>query len=62
MLRARELGLITIMAGCVLMRACAQVDIVTPTGNKLVEGLTFELHKGEALLITGHNGAGKSSE
>ena len=44
------------------MRACAQVDIVTPTGNKLVEGLTFELHKGEALLITGHNGAGKSSE
>ena len=37
------------------------VDIVTPTGNKLVENLTFDLHKGEALLITGHNGAGKSS-
>ena len=37
------------------------VDIVTPTGNKLVAGLTFELRTGEALLITGHNGAGKSS-
>jgi ABC-type uncharacterized transport system fused permease/ATPase subunit len=37
------------------------VDIVTPTGNLLVKGLTFRLDKGAALLITGHNGAGKSS-
>ena len=41
--------------------AFEDVDIVTPTGNELVKGLTFDLHKGEALLITGHNGAGKSS-
>jgi ABC-type uncharacterized transport system fused permease/ATPase subunit len=37
------------------------VDIVTPTGNTLVKGLTFRLEKGDATLITGHNGAGKSS-
>ena len=41
--------------------AFENVDIVTPTGNELVKGLTFHLQKGEALLITGHNGAGKVS-
>ena len=39
----------------------SQVDVVTPTGNVLVEDLSFELERGGALLVTGHNGAGKSS-
>jgi len=37
------------------------VDVVTPSGNVLVEDLTFKLPRGGALLVTGHNGAGKSS-
>ena len=37
------------------------VDIYTPTGVKLVEDLSFRLGVGESLMITGHNGAGKSS-
>eukprot|EP00747_Dinoflagellata_sp_TGD_P101144 gnl/TRDRNA2_/TRDRNA2_168248_c0_seq1.p1 gnl/TRDRNA2_/TRDRNA2_168248_c0~~gnl/TRDRNA2_/TRDRNA2_168248_c0_seq1.p1 ORF type:complete len:1097 (-),score=223.69 gnl/TRDRNA2_/TRDRNA2_168248_c0_seq1:98-3388(-) len=37
------------------------VQVVTPTGHTLVENLTFSVHKGSNLMITGHNGAGKSS-
>ena len=37
------------------------VEIVTPTGNALVQGLSFRLERGSSLLLTGHNGAGKSS-
>eukprot|EP00397_Hematodinium_sp_SG-2012_P001898 GEMP01001903.1.p1 GENE.GEMP01001903.1~~GEMP01001903.1.p1 ORF type:complete len:1281 (+),score=223.00 GEMP01001903.1:215-4057(+) len=37
------------------------VDVVTPTGNLLVKDLSFKVKDGDALLLTGHNGAGKSS-
>jgi len=37
------------------------VDVVTPTGNLLVKDLNFTVRDGDALLLTGHNGAGKSS-
>lgn len=38
----------------------SNADIMTPSGNLLVKGLSFEVRK-ESLLLTGHNGAGKSS-
>ena len=38
-----------------------KVDIRTPTGTMLVRQLSFVLEKGHSLLLTGHNGAGKSS-
>jgi ABC-type uncharacterized transport system fused permease/ATPase subunit len=37
------------------------VDIVTPKDVLLVKGLTFKVDVGSSLLLTGHNGAGKSS-
>eukprot|EP01062_Namystynia_karyoxenos_P072660 TRINITY_DN68_c0_g3_i2.p1 TRINITY_DN68_c0_g3~~TRINITY_DN68_c0_g3_i2.p1 ORF type:complete len:1220 (+),score=308.01 TRINITY_DN68_c0_g3_i2:62-3661(+) len=37
------------------------VDVHTPAGKMLVRGLSFRLDPGGALLLTGHNGAGKSS-
>jgi ABC-type uncharacterized transport system fused permease/ATPase subunit len=37
------------------------VQVVTPTGVQLVEDLSFRLDVGGSLMITGHNGAGKSS-
>ena len=37
------------------------VQVHTPTGNHLVKDLSFELKQGSSLLLTGHNGAGKSS-
>jgi len=37
------------------------VTIRTPTGNVLVEGLTFEVKEQDHLLVCGPNGAGKSS-
>eukprot|EP01064_Diplonema_japonicum_P011936 TRINITY_DN1939_c0_g2_i1.p1 TRINITY_DN1939_c0_g2~~TRINITY_DN1939_c0_g2_i1.p1 ORF type:complete len:1264 (+),score=335.42 TRINITY_DN1939_c0_g2_i1:200-3793(+) len=37
------------------------VDIVTPQGRTLVKDLSFSLKQGSSLLLTGHNGAGKSS-
>jgi len=37
------------------------VTITTPTGRDLVRDLTFRVEHGESLLLTGHNGAGKSS-
>eukprot|EP00746_Dinoflagellata_sp_MGD_P150916 gnl/MRDRNA2_/MRDRNA2_82672_c0_seq3.p1 gnl/MRDRNA2_/MRDRNA2_82672_c0~~gnl/MRDRNA2_/MRDRNA2_82672_c0_seq3.p1 ORF type:complete len:1287 (+),score=215.03 gnl/MRDRNA2_/MRDRNA2_82672_c0_seq3:83-3943(+) len=37
------------------------VDVVTPNGNRLVENLSFKVDPGVNLMITGHNGAGKSS-
>lgn len=41
--------------------AFEDVSVVTPTGMKLIAGLTFKVEPGENLLICGHNGAGKSS-
>eukprot|EP00405_Crypthecodinium_cohnii_P007848 CAMPEP_0206422120 /NCGR_PEP_ID=MMETSP0324_2-20121206/1888_1 /ASSEMBLY_ACC=CAM_ASM_000836 /TAXON_ID=2866 /ORGANISM="Crypthecodinium cohnii, Strain Seligo" /LENGTH=1438 /DNA_ID=CAMNT_0053886413 /DNA_START=91 /DNA_END=4407 /DNA_ORIENTATION=- len=38
-----------------------KVDIKTPTKVPLVRNLSFSLNWGESLLLTGHNGAGKSS-
>jgi ATP-binding cassette subfamily D (ALD) long-chain fatty acid import protein len=38
-----------------------KVDVVTPTGVKLVSDLSFRVCAGENLLLTGQNGAGKSS-
>jgi ATP-binding cassette subfamily D (ALD) protein 3 len=37
------------------------VKVQTPTKVTLVEKLNFKLEKGDSILITGHNGAGKSS-
>ena len=37
------------------------VDVITPTGVKLVEKLSFRVGSGNHLLLTGRNGAGKSS-
>lgn len=36
------------------------VDISTPEGTPLVKDLNFVVNPGESLMITGHNGAGKS--
>ena len=43
------------------MIAFENVDIVTPAGVGLVNDLSFQLKRGESLLLVGHNGAGKSS-
>jgi ABC-type uncharacterized transport system fused permease/ATPase subunit len=37
------------------------VQVFTPTGQHLVKDLSFSLERGGSLLLTGHNGAGKSS-
>ena len=37
------------------------VTVQTPTGVELVRNLSFSLKPGGSLLLTGHNGAGKSS-
>uniref|UniRef100_A0A1D1Z638 ABC transporter D family member 1 n=2 Tax=Anthurium amnicola TaxID=1678845 RepID=A0A1D1Z638_9ARAE len=39
----------------------ADVKVVTPTGNVLVDDLTLKVESGSNLLITGPNGSGKSS-
>lgn len=36
-------------------------DIYTPADVLLVKGLSFRLEVGQSLLLTGHNGAGKST-
>lgn len=41
--------------------AFSGVDVFTPNGKQLVKDLNFELKAGGSLLLTGHNGAGKSS-
>lgn len=41
--------------------AFEDVDIYTPADVLLVKGLSFRLETGQSLLLTGHNGAGKSS-
>ena len=43
---------------CLKARRCGSVR--TPP-IKLVEKLSFRLEKGSSILLTGHNGAGKSS-
>jgi len=37
------------------------VNIFTPTKNKLVHDLSFQVGERDSMLLTGHNGAGKSS-
>ena len=37
------------------------VQVFTPTNIHLVKDLSFEVNRRESLLLTGHNGAGKSS-
>eukprot|EP00930_Biecheleria_cincta_P037730 TRINITY_DN25926_c0_g1_i1.p1 TRINITY_DN25926_c0_g1~~TRINITY_DN25926_c0_g1_i1.p1 ORF type:complete len:1458 (+),score=299.51 TRINITY_DN25926_c0_g1_i1:23-4375(+) len=37
------------------------VAVQTPSGVRLLEKLSFEVRQGQSLLISGHNGAGKSS-
>eukprot|EP00041_Stephanoeca_diplocostata_P005046 m.55299 g.55299 ORF g.55299 m.55299 type:complete len:1330 (+) comp15539_c0_seq7:165-4154(+) len=41
--------------------AFEDVEIQTPTKNVLVKDLSFKLNVSDSLLLTGHNGAGKSS-
>jgi len=38
-----------------------KVQVYTPSNVHLVKDLDFKLEKGQSLLLTGHNGAGKSS-
>ena len=38
-----------------------KVSIVTPTGHKLVEDLSFTIRQGSSIIICGPNGSGKSS-
>lgn len=38
-----------------------EVPVVSPSGELLVQRLSFELGRGDHLLITGSNGSGKSS-
>lgn len=38
-----------------------KVPLITPTGDVLVESVSFTLQKGENLIISGPNGCGKSS-
>ena len=45
-------------AACVV---AAGVDVFTPNDKLLVKDLNFSLELGGSLLLTGHNGAGKSS-
>eukprot|EP00931_Biecheleriopsis_adriatica_P060838 TRINITY_DN36550_c0_g1_i1.p1 TRINITY_DN36550_c0_g1~~TRINITY_DN36550_c0_g1_i1.p1 ORF type:complete len:1430 (-),score=297.95 TRINITY_DN36550_c0_g1_i1:137-3961(-) len=44
--------------GCISFQG---VGIQTPTGQRLLEKVTFDVRQGESMLISGHNGAGKSS-
>ena len=37
------------------------VDIYTPSKTKLVENISFQVGQHDSMLLTGHNGAGKSS-
>ncbi|ORY04843.1 hypothetical protein K493DRAFT_333794 [Basidiobolus meristosporus CBS 931.73] len=37
------------------------VNCTTPAGKQLYSGLSFEVHQGESLFITGPNGCGKTS-
>ena len=41
--------------------AFKNVNVYAPSGQLLVHNLSFEVRKGRSLLLTGHNGAGKSS-
>ena len=40
---------------------CRELDVVTPTGVRLVDSLSFTVSKGENLMLTGANGCGKTS-
>lgn len=40
---------------------CREVDVETPTGVRLIDGLSFTVTKGENLMLTGANGCGKTS-
>lgn len=61
MAEARQLRLISKTLDTRDVIEFRDVTVVTPTGNTLVEGLTFSVAKGKSMLLTGHNGAGKSS-
>lgn len=56
--KAEELAANIVAGDCI---AFNDVDIITPADVLLVKGLTFSLKEGGSLLLTGHNGAGKSS-
>eukprot|EP01052_Picozoa_sp_SAG31_P011262 SAG31_NODE_634_length_13365_cov_182.161767_9_plen_221_part_00 len=56
--KAEELSAAVSSGDCICFE---NVDIVTPAGVLLVENLSFTLTNGQSMLLTGHNGAGKSS-
>ncbi|CAE8589637.1 unnamed protein product, partial [Polarella glacialis] len=38
----------------------SDLDLVTPSGTILARGMTFQVNRGDPLLVTGQNGAGKT--
>ncbi|KAJ4898699.1 ABC transporter D family member 1 [Raphanus sativus] len=53
--------LVILLQKAVFLILLNALQVVTPTGNVLVEDLTLRVEQGSNLLITGPNGSGKSS-
>ena len=51
----------SVTEGELLALYCDSVNVDTPSGVRLVDGLSFSVTKGESLVLTGANGVGKTS-
>ena len=51
----------SVTEGELLALYCDGVNVDTPSGVRLVDGLSFSVTKGESLVLTGANGVGKTS-
>ena len=51
----------SVTEGELLALYCDGVNVDTPSGVRLVDGLSFSVSKGESLVLTGANGVGKTS-